>query len=393
MDIRKLTDQYIFHTYKRNPLVVARAKGSWVWDDKGKKYLDFFSGLAVSGVGHAMPPVVAAIQAQSKKLLHASNLFYTEPAARLAEELCKRSFAKHVFLCNSGSEANEAAIKLARKYGSKDGRYEIIVFENSFHGRTLGALAATAQPQFHEGFGPLPLGFPVAKFNQIDSVERLISPRTTAILVEPIQGEGGVRPSTRQFLSDLRALADQHGLLLMFDGVQCSLGRTGDLFSYQTYGVRPDVLTLAKGLGGGMPMAAMLGNEKVADVLGPGDHGTTFGGNPVCSMAALAVLKMLSPKILSHVRRQGEAILRNLEPLARLPFVRELRGVGLMIGMELTIPGAPFVEACRKKGLLINCTQNVVLRFLPPLAISNAERRFAARVLGHVFQQFAKSSR
>src|SRR5436190_4451095 len=183
MDIKKLTDLYQFNTYKRNQIVVKKASGSWVWDEKGKKYLDFFSGLAVSGIGHALPPVVAAIQAQSKKLLHASNLFYTEPAALLAQELCKRSFAKKVFLCNSGAEANEAAIKLARKFGSKEGRYEIIVFENSFHGRTLGALAATAQPKFHEGFGPLPPGFPVAKFNQIDSVERLISPRTAAILI------------------------------------------------------------------------------------------------------------------------------------------------------------------------------------------------------------------
>src|SRR5882724_3870995 len=234
MDIKKLTDQYIFNTYKRNPVVIVRAKGSWVWDNKGKKYLDFFSGLAVSGIGHALPAVVAAINSQSKKLLHASNLFYTAPAAHLAEELCKRSFAKKVFLCNSGAEANEAAIKLARKYGSKDGRYEIIVFENSFHGRTLGALAATAQPKFHEGFGPLPPGFPVAKYNQIDSVERLITPRTAAILIEPIQGEGGVRPATREFLSNLRTLADRAKILLMFDGVQCSLGRTGDLFSYQT---------------------------------------------------------------------------------------------------------------------------------------------------------------
>jgi acetylornithine/N-succinyldiaminopimelate aminotransferase len=387
MDIKKLTNQYIFNTYKRTPLVIQRAQGSWVWDSKGKKYLDFFSGLAVSGIGHALPPVVAAIQAQSKKLLHTSNLFYTEPAARLAEVLCKRSFASKVFFCNSGAEANEAAIKLARKFGSKDGRYEIIVFENSFHGRTLGALAATAQPKFHEGFGPLPLGFPVAKFNQIDSVERLISPRTTAILIEPIQGEGGVRPSTRQFLSDLRALADRHGLLLIFDGVQCSLGRTGDLFSYQTYGVIPDVLTLAKGLGGGMPIAAMLGNEKVANVLGPGDHGTTFGGNPVCSAAALAVLEMLSPKVLKNVKKQGDAILSDLGPLARYPFVRELRGVGLMIGMELSIPGGPFVEAAQKRGLLINCTQNVVLRFLPPLALSDSERRYAMRVLGQIFRQ------
>jgi acetylornithine/N-succinyldiaminopimelate aminotransferase len=391
MDIKKLTDQYIFNTYKRNPIVIAHAKGSWVWDNHGKKYLDFFSGLAVSGVGHAMPPVVAAIQAQSKKLLHTSNLYYTEPAARLAEELCKRSFAKKVFFCNSGSEANEAAIKLARKYGSRDGRHEIIVFENSFHGRTLGALAATAQPKFHEGFGPLPPGFPVAKFNQIDSVERLLTPRTAAILIEPIQGEGGVRPSTRQFLTDLRALADRHNLLLMFDGVQCSLGRTGDLFSYQTYGVTPDVMTLAKGLGGGMPIAAMLGSEKVSQVLGPGDHGTTFGGNPVCSVAALAVLKMLSPKVLKNVARQGQAILKDLGPLAGYPFVRELRAVGLMIGMELSIPGGPFVEAARLKGLLINCTQNVVLRFLPPLAISDSERKVALRILTQVFHQQAKT--
>lgn len=386
MDIKQLTDEYIFNTYKRNPLVITRAQGSWVWDHKGKKYLDFFSGLAVSGIGHALPSVVAAIQAQSKKLLHASNLYYTEPAALLARELCQRSFAKKVFFCNSGSEANEAAIKLARKFGSKDGRYEIIVFDNSFHGRTLGALAATAQPKFHEGFGPLPPGFPVAKFNQIDSVERLITPRTAAILIEPIQGEGGVRPCSRAFLIELRALADRHNLLLLFDGVQCSLGRTGDLFSYQTYGVIPDIMTLAKGLGGGVPIAAMLGSEKVANVLGPGDHGTTFGGNPVCSMAALAVLKMLTPKVLQNVKKQGDAVLKDLEPLARYPFVRELRGVGLMIGMELTIPGAPFVDACRKKGLLINCTQQVVLRFLPPLALSDAERRFAIRTLRHVFE-------
>jgi acetylornithine/N-succinyldiaminopimelate aminotransferase len=393
MDIKKLTDQYMFNTYKRNPVVIVRAKGSWVWDNKGKKYLDFFSGLAVSGIGHALPAVVSAINAQSKKLLHTSNLFYTEPAAHLAEELCKRSFAKKVFLCNSGAEANEAAIKLVRKFGSKDGRYEIIVFENSFHGRTLGALAATAQPKFHEGFGPLPLGFPVAKFNQIDSVERLLSPRTTAILIEPIQGEGGVRPCTRPFLSDLRALADRNGLLLIFDGVQCSMGRTGDLFSYQTYGVIPDVLTLAKGLGGGMPIAAMLGNEKVAGVLGPGDHGTTFGGNPVCSVAALAVLKMLSPSVLANVKKQAESILKDLEPLARYAFVREIRGLGLMIGLELTIPGAPFVDACREKGLLINCTQGNVLRFLPPLAITNSERRFATRLLEQIFRQQAKTHR
>jgi acetylornithine/succinyldiaminopimelate/putrescine aminotransferase len=226
----------------------------------------------------------------------------------------------------------------------------------------------------------------VAKFNQVDSVERLITPRTAAILIEPIQGEGGIRPASRPFLSELRALADRHNLLLMFDEVQCSLGRTGHLFSYETFGVIPDVLTLAKGLGGGMPIGAMLGSAKVAQVLSPGDHGTTFGGNPVCSAAALAVLKKLTPSVLRNVKKQGQAIVEDLGPLLRLPFVRELRAVGLMIGMELTIPGAPFVEACLKRGLLINCTQGNVLRFLPPLALSDAERRFALAVLKHVFK-------
>ncbi len=387
MDIKKLTEQYIFNTYKRYPLVLKKAKGSWVWDEKGKKYLDFFSGLAVSGIGHALPAVIQAIRSQSAKLIHTTNLYYTEPAALLAEQLCKRSFAGKVFFCNSGAEANESAIKLARKYGFKEGRYEIIVFENSFHGRTLGALAATAQPKLHEGFGPLPAGFPVAKFNQIDSVERLITPRTTAILIEPIQGEGGVRPATQEFLLALRTLADRHKLLLIFDGVQCSLGRTGDLFSYQTYGVIPDVMTLAKGLGGGMPIAAMLAREELAHVLQPGDHGTTFGGNPVCAAAAVAIMKLLSPKLLKNVKAQSAALMADLRSMTRgHPSVRELRGVGLMMGIELTVPGAPFVEACRKKGLLINCTQTTVLRFLPPLALSQAERRFALGVLKGVFQ-------
>jgi len=393
MDIKHLTQQHIFNTYKRYPLVISRAKGSWVWDNKGRKYLDFFSGLAVSGIGHTLPAIVRAIHAQSKRLIHASNLYYTEPAARLAQQLCKRSFADKVFFANSGAEANEAAIKLARRFGSKEGRYEIIVLENSFHGRTMGALAATAQPKFHEGFGPMLIGFPVAKFNQIDTVERLISPRTAAILIEPIQGEGGIRPGTASFLKELRRIADQHRLLLMFDSVQCSLGRTGNLFSYETYGVMPDVMTLAKGLGGGLPIGAMLARAPLGDLLGPGDHGTTFGGNPVCSAAALEVLKLLTPRLLNHVKEEGQIILNELAALASsVSFVREVRGVGLMLGIELTIPGAPFVDACRQKGLLINCTQGNVLRFLPPLALKPAERRFALDVLRKVFSQIASSN-
>lgn len=382
MDIKKLTDTHIFNTYKRYPLILSKAKGSWVWDHKGRKYLDFFSGIAVSGIGHSMPAVVKAVKAQTDRLMHSSNLYYTAPAAELAHQLCKRSFADKVFFANSGTEANEAAIKLARRFGHKEGRYEIIVFENSFHGRTLGALAATAQPKFHEGFGPLPPGFPVAKFNQIDSVERLINPRTAAILIEPIQGEGGVRPGTQEFLLQLRRLADHHRLMLIFDSVQCSLGRTGNLFSYETYGVIPDVITLAKGLGGGLPIGAMLARAPLGDLFGPGDHGTTFGGNPVCSAAALAVLSLLTPALLKKVRQEGAIILEALRKIAtNVNFVREVRGVGLMLGMELTVPGAPFVDAARKKGLLINCTQGNVLRFLPPLAMTPSERKWALKTL------------
>jgi len=387
-DVKTKTDTYIYGTYKRNPLTIMRAHGSWVWDDAGKKYLDFFSGLAVSGIGHNLPAVVKAVQTQVKRLMHTSNLYYTAPAADLAEQLCQRSFAAKVFFCNSGAEANEAAIKLIRKNGYPQGRHEIIVFENSFHGRTLGALAATAQPKFHEGFGPLPAGFPVAKMNRIDSVQALIGPKTAGILIEPVQGEGGIHPATREFLHALRALTREHHLVLAFDGVQCSLGRTGDLFSYQTYGVEPDLLTLAKGLGGGMPIGALLAAPAFSEVLKPGDHGTTFGGNPVCCAAALAVLKLLTPAMLKHVKQQGQDLMKELRAIiAGATFVKELRGMGLMIGMELTIPGAPFVEACRAKGLLINCTQGNVLRFLPPLALSVPERRAALKILKEVLRQ------
>ena len=389
MDAKQLTDRYILNTYKRYPLVIKRGKGSWVWDDKGKKYLDFFSGLAVSGVGHAMPTVVAAIRAQAGKLLHTSNLYYTEPAAQLAQQLCEKSFADQVFFSNSGSEANECAIKVARRHGWKlGGRHEIIVFENSFHGRTLGALAATAQPKFHEGFGPLPEGFPVAKVNDLHSVERVLNDKTAAILIEPIQGEGGIHTARKEFLQGLRHIASQFKLLLIFDEIQCGLGRTGTLFGYQSYGVEPDVMTLAKGLGGGMPIAATLIKKPYTDLLQPGDHGTTFGGNPVCASAALAVLKLLSPKLLKNVATQGQALQEEVRALvANHDKVKEVRGAGFMVGIELTVPGAPYVQACRDQGLLINCTQGNVLRFLPPLAMKPSERQFALNVLKRVLQK------
>jgi acetylornithine/N-succinyldiaminopimelate aminotransferase len=392
MDIKKATDKYIYNTYRRYPMVLKRAKGSWVWDEKGKKYLDFFSGLAVSGIGHNMPSVIAAIKSQTAKLIHCSNYYYSEPQARLAEQLCERSFARRVFFSNSGAEANECAIKLARRHGWRQGgRYEIITFENGFHGRTLGALAATAQPKFHEGFGPLPEGFVVAKMNDLHSVERLIGPKTAAILIEPVQGEGGIHIARKEFLAGLKQLATQNRLLLMFDEVQCGLGRLGHLFGYQYYGVEPDILTLAKGLGGGMPIAATLAHSRHENLIGAGDHGTTFGGNPVCSAAALSVLKLLSPKLLKNVKVQGDQLIGEIRDLvANHPLVKEVRGTGFMIGVELTVPGADFVQACRDQGLLINCTQGNVLRFLPPLAMSASESRFALNVLKRVFEGSAR---
>ncbi len=386
MDAKKLTDRYVLNTYKRYPLVIKKAKGSWVWDDKGKKYLDFFSGLAVSGIGHNMPAVVTAIKTQASKLLHTSNLYYTEPAAKLAEVLIKKSFPGRVFFSNSGSESNECAIKVARRHGWRNGgRYEIVVFENSFHGRTLGSLAATAQPKFHEGFGPLPEGFVVAKVNDLHSVEQAITAKTAAILIEPVQGEGGIYTSTNEFLQGLRKLANDNNLLLMFDEVQCGLGRLGTVFGYQYYGVQPDVLSLAKGLGGGMPIAATIIAEKYVDLLGPGDHGTTFGGNPVCASAAMAVMNLLTPKLLKSVQKEGVALLQEIRTLlANHPKVKEVRGAGFMIGIELSEPGADYVQRCRNLGLLINCTQNQILRFLPPLAMSAAEKKFALKVLQSV---------
>jgi predicted acetylornithine/succinylornithine family transaminase len=384
-DIKLLTDRYIFQTYRRYPLVLTRAKGSWVWDEKGKKYLDFFSGIAVSGIGHNMPQVNTAIRRQVGQMLHSSNYYYTEPAARLAEMLCKRSFAGRVFFCSSGTEANEAAIKLARRYGDKKGRYEIIVFENAFHGRTLGALSATPQPKFRDHFGPLLPGFPVARFNDLNSVARLINEKTAAVMLEPVQGEGGLHAATPAFLRGLRQLADQHQLLLMFDEVQCGLGRTGRLFAYESLGVAPDVMTLAKGLGGGLPIGAMMARDELGNVLGAGDHGSTFGANPVACSAALAVLKILTPAFLRNVNRDAEKLHRELKELfGQSPLVKDIRGLGYMIGIELKQPALDFVHACRQQGLLINCTQNTVLRFLPPLALNAAEKRFALKVLRQV---------
>ena len=378
----------IFQTYRRQPLVLVKGRGSWVWDEKGARYLDFFSGLAVNNLGHCHPAVVRAAAAQSRVLGHASNVYYTVPQIRLAGELVARSFPGRVFFSNSGAEAVECALKIARRWGaSTGGRTDVISFQNSFHGRTLAALTLTGQEKYRKGFDPLVPGIRYAAFNDLESVRRAATKKTGAVFVEPIQGEGGVVPADGDFLAGLRVLCDRNRWLLVFDEVQCGLGRTGRLFAFQSYGVRPDVLVLAKALGGGLPMGATVAARAAAALLGAGDHASTFGGNPVVCSAALAVLKVMDPKFLKSVARKGAILREGLEKL-RDAFpgrILSVRGAGLMLGLQLSGPGGALVDALREEGLLANCTQDTVLRLLPPLTVSEAEIRAALRTLGKVF--------
>lgn len=386
--------KFIFQTYHRQPLLLIRGLGSFVWDHHHKKYLDFFSGLGVNNLGYSHPKIVQAVISQVKKVMHTSNLYYTLPQISCAQELIKRTFTGRVFFSNSGAEANECAIKLARRWGHRtknkgegegEGRNknEIIAFENSFHGRTLATLSLTGQGKYRKDFDPFLERILFAKFNDIESVRGQLSEKTCSIFVEPIQGEGGVNPAQKIFLKSLRKICDQKDLLLVFDEVQCGLGRSGELFCYQRYGVKPDILTLAKGLGGGLPIGATIAAHKVADLLGQGDHASTFGGNPVVCSASEQVLKIMTPQFINSVKSKSALLISGLERLKeKFPStILEVRGAGLMIGLELKIPGKSMVELCRKFGLLINCTQERILRFLPPLTISNSEIKMGLAIL------------
>lgn len=389
----QLEKKTIFQTYKRQPTLLVKGKGSLVWDVKGKKYLDFFSGLGVNNLGHCHPKIVRAISSQSNKLIHTSNLYYTQPQIQLAENLVQRTFPGKVFFSNSGAEANECAFKLARRWAHSRGieKGEIIAFKQSFHGRTLATLTLTGQEKFQKGFSPLLSKVLYADFNDIESVKRLISQRSCAVFVEPVQGEGGVYPAEPGFLKSLRKLCDQHHLLLIFDEVQCGLGRSGNLFCFQKYKVQPDVLTVAKGLGGGLPIGATIARNKIAALFSKGDHASTFGGNPVTCSAAISVLSLIAPKLLTSVQKKSHFIFSGLSDLKeKYPsLIQEVRGVGLMVGLELKIQGDPIVDFCRNQGLLINCTQNHVLRFLPPLTITVSELESTLSILDKSFHKFA----
>jgi len=369
-----------------------RGEGARLWDAEGREYLDFVAGIAVNSLGHCHPAVVQAVQEQVARLIHVSNLYYIESQAQLAEILVENSCADRAFFCNSGAEANEGAIKLARKWAKKQhgtDKYEIITAENSFHGRTLAAITATGQPKYQKGFEPLPQGFKYVPFNDLEALAATIGEHTCAIMLEPVQGESGVRPATVEYLSGVRELCDKHGLVLIFDEVQCGLGRTGKFLAYQHYGVEPDIFTLAKALGGGFPIGAMLAKELVAEVFAPGDHAATFGGNPLACAAGIAAMQTtLQGGILENCNQVGAYFKEKLLELAgKYSLIKEVRGFGLMLGLELSVPGGDIVNSCRERGLLINCANNTVLRFVPPLTITNVDVDQAVLILDGVLQE------
>jgi len=367
------------NTYGRFPVVMIEGSGCRLKDVEGKEYLDFLAGIAVCSLGHCYEPVTKAICDQAARLVHVSNLFHTIPQTELAELLIDNSFADRIFMANSGAEANEAAFKLARKHGGED-RYEIISLEGSFHGRTLATVAATGQRKFHQGFKPLPQGFVHAPFGELEQLAAMISEKTCAILCEPLQGEGGVRPLEKEYLQKIKQLCDQHDLLLIFDEIQVGLGRTGSLFAYEQFGVTPDILTLAKALGNGLPIGAMLTSEKVAGSFAPGDHASTFGGNPVACAGAVAVVKtLLKEGFLVEVVKKGEYLAQGLLSVAReFPRLADgTRGMGLIQSLVLTKTGVrqgpAIVNSLFEHGVLANFAGNKVIRFIPPLIVSKDE--------------------
>lgn len=381
----ELFKKYVIGNYNRYAVNLVRGEGSWVWDSEGNRYLDFFPGWGCNLLGHCPAPVVQAVQEQIATLIHVPNTWMMDAQARWAQLLSERSFGGQAFFCNSGTEANEAAIKLARLTG-KPPRYKIITFTGGFHGRTMGALSATAQPKYHEGVSPMLAGFKYAPFGDLAAVKNLIDEETCGILIEPIQGEGGVRIPTKEFLQGLRSLCDQHQLVLIFDEVQTGCGRTGEWFGYQYFGVQPDIMTLAKSLCGGVAGGAMLAKPEIAVNLKPGTHAATFGGNPIASRAGIAAIEMIEQEnLLENCKQLAQLFRTRLTALQQqCALIKEVRVAGVMVGIELTMEGAAIVKACLERKLLINCTQNTVLRLLPAMNLSTEQAHEGLDVLAQV---------
>ena len=387
-EIIELFKRYVVPNYRRYDVALARGEGSYVWDAEGNRYLDFFPGWGCNLLGHCPEPVVKAVQQQAATLIHVPNTWYTEAQGRWAQLLSERSFGGQAFFCNSGTEANEAAIKLVRLHAPK-GRYKIITFEGGFHGRTLGATAATAQPKYHEGLGPLMAGFVYAPFGNLDAVAQLVDDETAAIMIEPVQGEGGVNIPPEGFLAGLRRIANDQGLLLVFDEVQTGCGRTGEWFAYQHFGVTPDVMTLAKSLCGGVAGGALLTTAEIAPSLRPGMHAATFGGNPIAARAGIAAIEMIENEgLLAHTRRLSEIFRQRLTQLqSECDLVRDVRVLGVMIGLELAIDGTAVVQQCMDRKLLVNCTQGTVIRLLPAMNLTEQQVHDGCDILAEVIKQ------
>ncbi|MDD2499927.1 MAG: acetylornithine transaminase [Geobacter sp.] len=389
------SDKVIMRTYGRYPIAPVKGEGCRLWDADGKEYLDFLGGVAVNNLGHCHPRVVKAIQDQAATLIHCSNYYQIPQQIELAELLCNHSFADKAFFCNSGAEANEAAIKLARKYSretfNNPERYGIITAADSFHGRTMATVSATGQEKVQRFFDPLLHGFCHVPFNDLAALEAAVTPQTCAVMLEPIQGEGGINIPTVEYMQGVRELCDRHQLLLILDEVQVGMGRTGKLFAHEHFGITPDIMTLAKALAGGAPIGTMLAKDAVAASFVPGTHGSTFGGNPLVTAAGIATVRViLEDGLLNRAEEMGEYLHGELEALGeKYPFVQEVRGIGLMIGMSLSIPGGDIVKKGHERGVLLNVTHDTVLRFVPPLTVSKQEVNQMIQILDGIFKEIA----
>lgn len=384
----ELFKKYVVPNYNRYAVNLVRGEGSLVWDSEGNRYLDFFPGWGCNLIGHCPPAVVQAVQEQVATLIHVPNTWMMDVQGRWAQMLSERSFGGQAFFCNSGTEANEAAIKLARLHTPKQ-RYKLITFEGGFHGRTLGALSATAQPKYHEGIGPLVAGFNYAPYGDLHAVQQLIDEETAAIMVEPVQGEGGVRIPPKEFLPGLRKLADDHQLLLIFDEVQTGCGRTGHWFAYQHFGVTPDIMTLAKAVCGGIAGGAMLAKKEIAVSLRPGMHAATFGGNPIAARAGIATIETIEhDHLLENAKQLEKLFRRRFEALQKeCEIIRDVRVLGVMIGLELSIDGTPVVKKCLERKLLVNCTHGTVIRLLPAMNLSAEQAEEGCDILASVLKE------
>jgi acetylornithine/N-succinyldiaminopimelate aminotransferase len=384
-------EKYILSTYTRSPLIFVKGKGMTLTDINGKKYLDFFPGWGVNNVGHCHTKVMSAVRDQIGKLIHVPNNFYHPNQVKLAKEIIHHSFKGKVYFCNSGAEGCEAAIKFARVFG-KGKRFEIITMNNSFHGRTLGALAATGQAKYKEGFAPLPEGFKHVPFNDIEAVRSAATDKTVGVMLELVQGEGGVNIADPQYVKDLRHLCDQKNILLIFDEVQTGIGRTGKMFAYQHYGVEPDLMILAKGLGGGLPIGALVAKTAIADTFRPGMHATTFGGSPLITKAALGALKgIVKDHMLKNTQAMGRYLLKEMNTLKKdFACIEDVRGIGLMLGIQLNRDGKAVYEACLDNGLIINCTQGNILRLMPALNVTKKQADKAVFIIRKVLNQITQ---